>query len=406
MSDARIGMTSVIVMAGGEPESAMRCVERVRRHTDRSGTELIAVVNGGAAARALREIGAAVIESGCNEGTAKARNRGIAAASGELVALLDRHAAVTPGWLDALQRGLLGDPRVGAAGPATSRNAGGRLPVAYETEEELELAASALHAVPDRSKREERLALDGSCLLLRRSAYGKAGPFDERFAGARCADIDFGLRLRLAGYALLYCGDVYVHQGEDGPEPRADASLFRQKWGFSPCAAADGEPDIRAMLERASHGYMRGERAIMQIGCGCGASLLQLKKLFPGAAWYGSEPSSKAADVARAAGITVFRPNGRRARPIEAAWLDGIIAGRARAYGKPRALKRLACSLKPNGWLLGRFESRLYSKRRIKKLYRLAGLTGVEIEAAGGPASSWLLAFGRRRKAASASPPK
>src|SRR5690348_18332194 len=64
---------------------------------------------------AEREFGARVIRNGENRGFCAANNQGIAAASGEFIALLNNDAEARPGWLAALLRACSRAPDVGMA---------------------------------------------------------------------------------------------------------------------------------------------------------------------------------------------------------------------------------------------------------------------------------------------------
>jgi GT2 family glycosyltransferase/precorrin-6B methylase 2 len=375
VSDANRCMTSIILIACNKLDYTKQCVESIRRHTQRGCYELIIVDNGSmdnTVEWAKNESDLIVIDNGFNAGFAKGCNLGLAAASGELLMLLNNDTIATPGWLDGLKRCLLSDDRIGAVGPVTnSASCWSTIPTAYKTIEELELFASALHAIPDKTKWEERVMLAGLCLLMRREAYERVGTFDESFGMDSFADDDYCLRLRLAGYKLLLSGDTFIHHN-DGSVPFStepelllqtyggNANVFKEKWGFDPDDATHIRMDFSTAIQRESHEYRRDNSSIMEIGCGCGATIHHLKKHLPAAKWYGVERSELAANVAEASGITVFRSNEPEDWALPSEGLDGILIGDAHAYGTPQSMKRLVSLLRPSGWIIGCFANRYY----------------------------------------------
>jgi GT2 family glycosyltransferase/precorrin-6B methylase 2 len=374
VSDANRCMTSIILVTYNKLEYTKQCVESIRRHTQRGSYELIIVDNGSTddtVKWAKNESDIIVIDNSCNAGFPKGCNQGLAVATGDLLMLLNNDTIVTPSWLDGLTRCLFSDERIGAVSPVTnSASYWTTIPVTYTTLEEMELFASALHAIPDRTKWEERVKLVGYCLLLRREAWEKVGPLDEIFGIGNLEDDDYGLRLLLAGYKLMLCGDTFIHHHGSlsfSSEPelylqtfRNNTIVFRSKWGFDPGDATYIRMDFSKVIERESHEYKRENCSIMEIGCGCGATILHMKQQFPSAKWYGVEQSELAARVAEASGITVFRSNDPEDWRLPAEGLDGIMIGNAHAYGTPQTMKRLVSLLKPGGWLVGCFANRYY----------------------------------------------
>lgn len=418
VSDASGCITSIILVTCNKLDYTKQCVESIRRHTQRGCYELIIVDNGSTDDTvdwAKNESDIIFIENESAAGYPRGSNQGIAAASGDLLMLLDNDTIVTPGWLDGLKRCMFSDGQIGAVSPVTNAAPSGTaIPVTYNNMEEMELFASALHAIPDRTRWEERVRLEGYCLLMRREAWERVGPLDESFGIGGFRNDDYGLRLRLAGYKLIVCGDVFIHRSGSGGIAsssghesyqrtfKEDANVFMAKWGFLPEEAAHMRLDFSTVIQRESHEFRREDCSILEIGCGCGATILHMKQLFPAAKWFGVERNEVAAAIAEASGISVFRSNEPAHWTIPAEGVDGIMIGDAHAYGKPRAMGRLVRMLKPGGWIIGCFANRLhfenirqyldpsnvkaqrqaavqYTTQQVKRLFALAGLSYVKV---------------------------
>lgn len=321
MSDDKC-ITSIVLVTCNELDYTKQCVESIQRHTERGSYELIIVDNGsidGTVQWAKKQGGILVIDNGCNVGSSKGCNIGLAAASGELLMLLNHDMIVTPGWLDGLKRCLRSDDRIGAVSPVTNSDSyWTAITVPYKTIEEMELYACALHALPDKAKWEECIKLVSYCLLIRREAWEQAGPLDESFDMSDFEVDDYSLRLRLAGYRLMLGGDTFIHSSGENTASSADpaefqerfkgnSKVFMRKWGFYPSDITFMRKDISTVIQRESHEYKRKACSIMELGCGCGAAALYLKKPFLTARWYGVEQNELAATIAETSGMTVFR---------------------------------------------------------------------------------------------------
>jgi len=148
-----------------------------------------------------------VLELPVNVGVAAALNRGIEAAQGQFVALLNNDIELEPDWLDRLVAALSEHP--GAA------SASGKLLRFYEREV-IDAAGDGLRwsgAAFNRGGGErdagqydrpaEVLTACAGAALYRREALAEVGPFDEDF-WAYLEDVDWGLRAQLLGYTSRY----------------------------------------------------------------------------------------------------------------------------------------------------------------------------------------------------------
>jgi O-antigen biosynthesis protein len=369
-------LTSIVLVTYNKLDYTKQCIESVRQHTKLGSYELIAIDNGstdGTVEWLEKQKDVRVLANGYNAGFPKACNQGLVLAQGELLMLLNNDTLVTSRWLEGLKEALLSDPSVGAVGPVTN-NASylTGIPVSYRTMDEMEQFAVAFNQ-SDPAKWEERLKLIGYCLLIRRQAYEKIGPLDERFGMGNFEDDDYSLRLRLAGYKLLLCGDTFIHHygsvsfSEDSVMYKRvlaeNCIEFIGKWGFHPAYGMVIRGDMIDIIEReVVQGF---QQTTLEIGCGSGATLLRLRHQRPGSRLYGVEQLEAAARIAEACGIEVFRSEQPEDWSIEDGELDGILIGNVHmsmmdAQTGEKWWSRLIRMLKPGGWIVVSFLNRRY----------------------------------------------
>ena len=94
--------------------------------------------------------------------------------------------------------------------------------------------------------------------MIPRAAMTRVGPFDERFFFG-WEDVDYSLRLRLAGYRLLRVPSLFVYHRWGGSVSLArQRTLFREaghqillKWGWPPTTSVKGVDAALAAFGRA-----------------------------------------------------------------------------------------------------------------------------------------------------------
>ncbi len=190
-------------------------------------------------------------------------NAGVAAATGEVVVLLNNDMDVTePGWLGELVAHAL-RPEVGAVGckllyaDGTVQHAGivtGMTGLAGHVYRGQPADAPALAFTRNVS------AVTGACLAMRRSTYLSCGGMDAAVLAVSYSDVDLCLRLREAGLLIVWTPFACllhlesVSRGADAnPENRARAlrehDALLRRWGarllrdpfYSPCLSIDDE---------------------------------------------------------------------------------------------------------------------------------------------------------------------
>lgn len=162
-------------------------------------------------------------------GLSCARNRAVAASSGEVIVFTDDDVLVSPNWMDEIHREFAEDPRIAVIG--------GRVLLARETLQQVSF-------LPDEERREYVFPGDGCIgmganMAMRRDLFAAIGLFDVRlgagrfFAGAD--EVDLFYRALKAGYRLLYAPNVLVHHDHDRVTV---AQASRLEYGYGKGCAA------------------------------------------------------------------------------------------------------------------------------------------------------------------------
>lgn len=159
---------------------------------------------------------AILIENPENSGFAAANNIAAARARGEFTIALNPDTEVTPGWVESLLAPLRsGNPAVGAVTPKL---------LSMRERDRINAAGNSLHVggiafcrglnrdADDAAYACARpvAAFSGACFAIRTALWRELGGFDETFF-MYLEDTDFSLRLRLAGWEILYQPHAVVY---------------------------------------------------------------------------------------------------------------------------------------------------------------------------------------------------
>jgi GT2 family glycosyltransferase len=198
-------MLSVIVPVYDDPDRLRTCLRALQNQTypaDR--TEVIVVDNGSREDVSIVVAGfpGFRLEREDVPGSYAARNKGIEASKGEILAFTDSDCLPEPDWLEAGVRALAEAPECGALGGAIRMFAA----------DPQRLTAFDLHdlvwGMPQRVYVQRYgLAATGN-LFARRSAFDRVGVFDPAFRS--CGDCEWSFRLTAAGVGLGYAKDARV----------------------------------------------------------------------------------------------------------------------------------------------------------------------------------------------------
>ncbi|MBN2326769.1 MAG: glycosyltransferase family 2 protein [Candidatus Omnitrophica bacterium] len=173
-----------------------------------------------------------------NYGFPKGCNLGIRVARGEIIVLLNIDTEVCEGWLTELIEPLQRDPRTGMAGSKLLFPGGDRIQFAGGVMAPNGLTQHIGYGLPDGeafNAPKEVEYLTGASLAVRRTLLDRLGRLDEGFP-LYFEDLDFSIRMKQAGYAVLYQPSSVVYHFETyGTKKQSFAYYYKYHRGRIRC---------------------------------------------------------------------------------------------------------------------------------------------------------------------------
>lgn len=208
--------TSVVVLSRGRPDGLLRTL-RSLDFQDHPAFEVIAVTDpaGRAALEAAGRLSGVKHVAFDVPNVSAARNRGFAAAAGEIVAFIDDDAAAEPTWLGHLT-GPFAEARVAAAGGFVR----GRNGISFQWRarsvdrygRHAPLAVDPVRPSVHAGDADRAIRTEGTNCAFRRDVVKQLGGFDEGFR-FYLDETDLNLRLARAGWATAIVPRAQVHHG-------------------------------------------------------------------------------------------------------------------------------------------------------------------------------------------------
>ena len=214
---------STIVVNWNTADLLAGCLDALRRHGPATGTHEVIVVDNGSTDDSVRVVEKSfpevrLIVNERNEGYQRANNRGIAAARGDHLLLVNSDAFVRPGAIDTMLGRMRADARAAVVGPRLvygdgrfQRWTAGRAPdvvaiaAFYLYLERVSKAAArrSLYVAQDVDHAFCPDWVSSACMLVRRAALDEIGLLDERYF-CYMDDVDLCQRARDAGWHVWY----------------------------------------------------------------------------------------------------------------------------------------------------------------------------------------------------------
>ncbi len=221
------GDVTVVVPAHERTDTLARCLSSL------AGMDVVVVDDASPNAAEVAAVAARhhdrLVRRAVNGGPGAARNTGLAATDGQVVAFLDSDCVPQPGWVAALA-GHFDDPRVAAVAPRVRPPPDATGSRSLLARHEDRRSALDMGDEPQLVRRGAPLGfLPSAALLVRRSAVGDG--FDEALRLGE--DVDLVWRLADAGWHVRYDPSVTVHH-----EMRSPAAWARRRVDYGTSAAS------------------------------------------------------------------------------------------------------------------------------------------------------------------------
>lgn len=254
---ARRPLVSVVIPTRDRSELLRLCLAGLLERTDYAPLEILVVDNGSAEpethalfAEAAARGNVRVVEDHGDFNFSRLVNRGVAASSGEVCLLLNNDMDVIhPDWLDEMVAHAL-HPEIGAVGAKlyyandTLQHGGVILGIGGVAGHAHKHAPRGAPGYFNRLNLTHSLScVTAACLATRREVYDRLAGFNERDLAVAFNDVDFCIRLRQAGYRIVWTphAELYhyesVSRGDPNTTPesaarnRAEVAYMRRKWG-------------------------------------------------------------------------------------------------------------------------------------------------------------------------------
>ncbi len=196
-----------------------------------------------------------------------------------------------------LQMALYGIPETGAAG-SVANTFGKYLKRSCLSADE---AVSYAHQynVPSESIPVSSLELPGPIYMLRRFFIKRYGWFDPDFSHSYYQIRDYFFRLIRNNKKVLLCPNSLCIVTSQKPHSWDKNGLdrFHRKWGVNLTYSCFSRDDLLSLIQREPESF-NAPVHILEVGCACGATLLELKRRFPRAELYGIELDQGPASIA------------------------------------------------------------------------------------------------------------
>lgn len=299
---------SIIILTFNNLKYTIECIESIRKYNTFNNHEIIVIDNNSIDdtpvwLKAQTDI--KYVLNNENKGFPAGCNQGIHfAAEINDIFLLNNDTVIMPNSIFNLRMALYSNERIGSASSVSNSAPAQTIKDKFETVSQY-LNYSIKNNITNDNSYDYRLKLIGFALFLKRRVLNKVGLLDELFTPGNYEDDDICLRITKANYKNILCRDSFIyHYGgksfKKNPESfnsilNINNKKFQVKWKFNPLKLIWIRNDVIELIDEPIDTHLN----ILEVGCACGATLLQIKNIYPNANIYGFELNNYTAEIGK-----------------------------------------------------------------------------------------------------------
>lgn len=205
---------------------------------------------------------------------------------------MEGHYLLTPGCLSRLKELLYAKENIGAVwGVVCNAEDSGR-DVCTDYHMAVEMANGEKE-----TRGEYALLPYNGMVLWKKEVIDALGEFEEETDSLYTTADDYGIRVIMSGRKMMVCSNAFVWGTGDLRMQYARLlggdKVLEKKWGMH-YFNRSGNPCLIQQMEAGPE----EDFSVLEIGCDCGATLLEIKNRYPGAKVYGCEINEAAAAIA------------------------------------------------------------------------------------------------------------
>jgi len=298
---------SIIITVAKNDDNIDDCINSIKSLSIKENCEVI-VINYGKE-RQLNKLkeyidNINIIESDMAQGYANAVNYAISISRGRDILFIHSDVIITDASIEKLKQCLYNNKNIGAVAPITDSN-NKNVNMKLNTYKNIIDFSKKYSIKNGSSKEEEKIRLDSFCILMKKEVITKCGELCDSYISDIYTMDDYLFKVRISGFKLLLCKDAFVyHYGnyhlfdnlnDINKNLLMDEESFKNKWGFNISYSSIVRDEIIDLIDQEENNTIR----VLEVGCACGATLLQIKNKYRNAELHGIELNENAARIAK-----------------------------------------------------------------------------------------------------------